>query len=262
MEKIMPVKEDQIRRRDLSTPAEIRESQDIIKQLPWDSHFFGINIASINGSKLDKELLEEVFRLSAELGIELLYFECEVGDRESLRTAESGGFNLVDTRLRFIKTLERQVCSLRSVRKASIEDGDELGELASALYKDSRFYFDENISNEKCDQMYRQWIINSLHGFENIVLLMEEDRKPAGFISGKYNAHFGDIGLVGVGERFAGRGIGSALLQAIECEFAVKRMKYSRVLTQARNIPAQRLYAKNGYKVERLTHYYHRWFRR
>ncbi len=233
----------------------------LISYLPWDSNFFGYRIAAINSNELNNELWGKIESICNAEGIDLLYFECEVTDRESILTAESADFNLVDTRLLFSKRILRGSGISPIVRKARDSDASALSEMSATMYTNSRFYFDKHIPDDKCDELYRQWIINSLHGYEDIVLLAEVNNSVAGFVSGKYNAPVGDIGLIGVDARFVGQGIGSNLLKSVEYNFKLNGITTSRVLTQARNIPAQRLYGKNNYKIERITNYYHKWFR-
>ncbi|MCP4634081.1 MAG: GNAT family N-acetyltransferase [candidate division Zixibacteria bacterium] len=239
-----------------------QENDTVVEILPWDTSFIGVKTGKVKFRNLTEETVAEVMLSSRNSGIELLYYECDIGDRESIRAAESGGFNLIETRLRFIKEIEHDIKKPLNIRKATIEDCEVLGEIASSINWKSRYYFDENIHSETSRELYRVWIKNSIKGFEDTVLVFEDGSDIAGFISGKYGEDIGDIGLVGVSPDYTGKGCGSILIQAIENDFAGKGLNDSRVLTQGRNIPAQRLYTKAGYKIERLTYYYHKWFRK
>ena len=70
----------------------------------------------------------------------------------------------------------------------------------------------------------------------------------------------GEIALVGVQARARGRGIGQALLQAARTWFEENGLRAIRVATQGRNLAAQRLYQRNGFRTETVQLYYHRWF--
>jgi len=239
-----------------------QQYDSVVELLPWDTSFFGVKTGRVKPNNLTEETVAEVMLSSRNSGIELLYFECGICDRESIRAAESGGFNLIETRLRYVKEIKEDIRKPENIRRATVDDIKQLGEISSSIDWDTRYSFDENIHPDKCRELYRIWVENSINGFEDTLLVLENENEITGFISGNYGDDTGDIGLVGVSSDYAGKGCGSILIQGVENDFTGNGLKNSRVLTQGRNIPAQRLYAKAGYKIERLTYYYHKWFRK
>ena len=59
-----------------------------------------------------------------------------------------------------------------------------------------------------------------------------------------------------------GRGGGSALVQGALAWFADRGVTQVLVVTQGRNVGAQRLYQKAGFLTRKVELWYHRWFDR
>jgi GNAT superfamily N-acetyltransferase len=53
--------------------------------------------------------------------------------------------------------------------------------------------------------------------------------------------------------------VGTALVQAALDWFRGQGLYSAQVVTQARNVPAQRLYQQMGFFTRRMTLYYHKW---
>jgi ribosomal protein S18 acetylase RimI-like enzyme len=110
--------------------------------------------------------------------------------------------------------------------------------------------------------LYETWIEKSLSGYAQAVLVMGEPGQPEGFVTCHTNMleAKGLIGLVGVSRSARGRGVGQALVLESLHWFAVQGMASAEVVTQGRNIPAQRLYQKCGFAIKEVKLWYHQWF--
>jgi ribosomal protein S18 acetylase RimI-like enzyme len=110
--------------------------------------------------------------------------------------------------------------------------------------------------------LYEIWIEKSLSGFAQAVLVKGAPGHPEGFITCdiELTEAKGKIGLVGVSRSARGRGAGQALVQASLHWFARQEMNSVQVVTQGRNIPAQRLYQKCGFLIKEVRFWYHCWF--
>jgi GNAT superfamily N-acetyltransferase len=53
--------------------------------------------------------------------------------------------------------------------------------------------------------------------------------------------------------------VGTALVQGALDWFRAQGVQRAEVTTQARNVPAQRLYQQMGFFTRRMTLYYHKW---
>ena len=127
----------------------------------------------------------------------------------------------------------------------------------------SRYYFDGNFPKDKCKEFYQDWITKSVSGnFDDIVFVAEIGEEIVGFITCKRaSRNLGRIGLVGVKKEKTGIGIGNVLMDAAFCWFAEQDVASIEVVTQGRNIAAQRLYQKNGFKAQKSELWYHKWMK-
>ena len=99
-------------------------------------------------------------------------------------------------------------------------------------------------------------------GYAQAVLVAGLPGRPEGFITchTKPELHKGQIGLVGVDEAARGHGTGRTLVLELLHWFAGQGLESVQVVTQGRNIAAQRLYEKCGFLTVEIKNWYHRWF--
>jgi ribosomal protein S18 acetylase RimI-like enzyme len=97
---------------------------------------------------------------------------------------------------------------------------------------------------------------------QQVLVARAANHHPIGFIS----CHLlpassqGHIGLVGVSSEASGKGIGRALVLAALEWFAVHHANEVKVVTQASNISAQRLYQRCGFLSAEVQIWYHKWY--
>lgn len=234
--------------------------------LEWDSTFFSCRIARVRATRLNHETLPSVFAWCADRRIDCLYFLADADHDESVRMAEESGFHLVDVRV----TLGHRAGSLFLqaereseiiVRESQSGDVPALRAIARISHRDTRFYHDPNLSNARCDALYETWIERSCQGYADRVLVAEADGRLAGYIT----CHFDDptngrIGLLAVDKHARGNGTGGQLVR--ECVRWFTRHGRTRitVVTQGRNVGAQRFYQKCGFVSAEVKLWYHYWF--
>lgn len=236
---------------------------DPAKYLEWDSRFFGRRIARANSSRLDAESVQSLVAWCAAEQIECLYLLADSDDVQTVRIAEENGFRFVDIRL----TLERKSVDSSAlapsgpaiVRPSRASDIPELKAIASASHHDTRFYADGHFSDDLCDFFYETWIENSHNGYADQVLVAELKGLPVGYITCQLTEDSGEIGLLGVNAHAQGQGIGSLLIQEALRWFAEQNRHHVTVVTQGRNVRAQRAYQKNGFISKSVQLWYHRW---
>ena len=239
----------------------------IIEVLDWDSEFFRRRIARIYPTKLTESILSYSLEKALNAQIDCLFFLCDLSDPTSILLVEKAGFHLVDVRV----TLSREVPSILSTyqdskiksRIGNPEDLDELTEISEDFFQLSRYYFDGNFPKDKCKEFYQDWITKSVSGnFDDIVFVAEIGEEIVGFITCKRaSRNLGRIGLVGVKKEKTGIGISNVLMDAAFCWFVEQDVASIEVVTQGRNIVAQRLYQKNGFKVQKSELWYHKWMK-
>lgn len=236
--------------------------ESICTYLDWDSDFFARRIARANRRCLDHSTLNELLQWCVANRIECLYLLADSEDPQTAHLAETNGFLLADVRLTFERTIGEISCMPASqvVRLARQEDLGALRAIARTGHRDTRFYFDRHFDRAKCDLLYETWIENSFRGFAQAVLVVDVDRKPVGYITSHLRGEEVQIGLMGVADGHQGAGLGSILVQHFLSWAAREGAQRATVVTQGRNVRAQRLYQRNGFVTASSQLWYHRWF--
>ena len=236
------------------------------KFLDWDSTFFGVRIAQIEAQHLTDESVEQVFEWCREQEIRCLYFLCTADDDQSVMLAEQHGFHLVDVRIEFsyrVPASGERASPIGShiVRLFQESDLAKLQQIVKGAYETTRFYYDHNFSREQVAALYQEWITKSCRGFAAAVLVTEHKGEATGFVTCHLDtARTGRIGLLGVGVDVRGTGLGRLLLQTAQGYFRGQGVTEVSVVTQGRNLAAQRLYQANGFRASKLQLWYHKWF--
>lgn len=237
----------------------------LVHFLPWDSDFFGKRIASIDSSRLCKEDEPTIESWCRDNRIDCLYFLADSSDTTTIRVAEDSGFRLVDIRI----TLDLKICATPSawqpetpsIRLAVAADIPLLRPIAAVNHRNSRFYQDGGFPLERCDELYAVWIQNSCRGYSDAVLVATQGDSAVGYLSCHLRGgEKGQIGLVGVSSACQGKGVGRQLLAESLRWFAAAGVTKVEVVTQGRNLAAQRLYLKSGFLPSSLQLWYHKWF--
>jgi dTDP-4-amino-4,6-dideoxy-D-galactose acyltransferase len=239
------------------------ERKRICTYLEWDSKFFERRIARLNRPRLDDAVVAETLAWCGTNRIECLYFLADSDHPQTPRLAESNDFLLTDVRMTFERTLaqqERAHISPDEVRLAREDDLNVLRAIARTGHRDTRFYFDEHFDQTKCELLYETWIENSFRGFAQAVLVALVDQAPAAYLTCHFKDQESQIGLVGVDASHQGKGLGTKLVQHFLSWSREQGASRATVVTQGRNIPAQRLYQRNGFATASLQLWYHRWF--
>jgi len=242
--------------------------QILCEKLEWDSDFFGFSIARVVKDTLIQTQVEEVDHWCGENHIRCLYFLANAGDAQTILTAENHGFHFVDIRMTFERNAgyDHKIPLVDTndviIRASKLEDLSVLKEIAKLSYHKSRFYFDENFPRNLVDSLYITWIEKSFHGYADQVFVAILDEKPCGFITGRKleESANGQIGLVGVSPGVQGHGIGKRLVIASMDWFKNQGVNLVSVVTQGRNIVAQRLYQGFGFQTQAVQLWYHKWY--
>jgi len=228
--------------------------------LTWDSEFFGFPIARLVGRRLTPDRIRDEFSWSRCKGIRCLYFLADVDDPPTTALAEANGFQLVDIRMTLERNLAGDVSSLGvpgTVRLAQPGDVAALRALASTIHRVTRYYADPRFHRERCDELYALWIENSCRGWADAVFVAEHEGRPAGYITCHRDGH---IGLFGVAQDAQGRKFGSRLVYEALVWFRAHDLALASVVTQGRNVRAQRVYQRAGFVTRSLQLSYHYWF--
>lgn len=243
------------------------ETTELCQFLPWDTEFFGRRIARVTVHRLSPRIVRAILQWCKTQAIECLYFLADSDHAETVRLAEDHGFRLVDIRITLKQNVRnRQVegkdlSQTVSVRYSHPSDIPTLQMIARTSYGYSRFYFDPHFPVESCEALYETWIKRSCEGYADQVLVAELNGQPVGYVTchlvGK--ASQGQIGLVGIGPQARGRGVGRTLIEHSLDWFAEHGVEVVSVVTQGRNVAAQRLYQRCGFVTDSVQLWYHKW---
>ncbi len=232
------------------------------KMLDWDTEFFGVRIAKVEGDLLTDEAIARVWQWSRDHRVACLYFLCASDGDQSVAIAEQAGFHLVDVRMELSWRVQAVTNNSKiEVRRFQPHDLSQLQEIASGAYESTRFYYDRRFSRAKSSELYREWVAKSCDGYAGAVFVAPHQDAVGGFITCQLETpQRGRIGLVGVNEVARGAGIGQGLVKTAQKYFSDQGVDEAFVVTQGRNIAAQRLYQANGFRTHSTHLWYHKWF--
>ncbi|MFN8458351.1 MAG: GNAT family N-acetyltransferase [Anaerolineae bacterium] len=210
-----------------------------------------------------------LLRAAQQFGLRCIYFEANPDDPLTVTTVEKHGFSLVDVRVvlehpfdqrpapvpRYTIPPELVVTELRE------QDICRLREIGAQIGHTSRFTFDQNFGPDVGECLYRRWIENACQGWADKVIIARwsEQGEAAGLISCTLREQIAHIQLAGVHSDHRQRGVGTGLVQAALDWARDQQAQRMEVVTQARNVPAQRLYQQMGFFTRSMTLYYHKW---
>lgn len=244
---------------------------NICQYLPWDSKFFGFQIGRVNGHRLSKQSISEIEHWCKRFNIDCLYFLADSDHPDTVQLAEDFGFHQMDIRLTLQCDLKdnRGIYSnlnnsRHSIRTANINDITHLKKIARNIYTHTRFFTDPNFNQGKCEALYETWIQKSIEGSADIVWVSVEQDTPCAYVTCHLpnRTHQAEIGLVGVSMQSQGKGIGLTLIQHSLAWFDNEGAETVNIVTQGRNIQAQRLYQSCGFRSHAVQLWYHKWMRK
>lgn len=230
--------------------------EGLCRMLDWDSEFWGFPIARVVPDCLDPAVAGRVADWCAHNRIHCAYLLASAGDAETARAAEGVGFKLVDTRIELVRPAAAGTIDVsQAVAVRPAEAGDEAGvaAIARSAHTDSRFFFDPGFDRARAGELYATWVRKGFGGGTDDLLVAEYDGKVSGYVL------LGDrakIELIGVSDAARGHGVGRALVLSAIAADGDRDVK---VVTQARNVAAMRLYEASGFKVVSADAWYHRW---
>lgn len=231
--------------------------------LEWDSHHFRQRIARVNSTQLTEEampLMEDWCRVNK---IDCLYFLADM-DPPTIRLAEKYKFALIDIRVTLAKILSAELTKTHNphgkIRPFQSSDLPALKQMAGRLHRDSRFFVDPHFSESRSRSLFEIWIEKSCLNPMDRVLVSELDGTPVGYIACHRDGAEGQVQLIAVDSAAQGKGIGTNLIQAALSWFSEAGVSLVTVVTQGRNLPAQKLYQKCGFSTQSMQLWYHRWF--
>lgn len=220
--------------------------------LEWDSGFFGFPIARTDLPFIDGWAEQHQVRCA--------FLLAAPDDPRTVQEAEVAGWWTTDIRV----TLDQPTRPWEggNVRDWEPDDVDGLVALARRSHRITRFYADPNFDPDRCDDLYAEWMRNSLAGWARHVLVAGDVGAPSGYVTVHVDGDTGSIGLIAVREDVRRRHVGAALVAAAVGAAHVDGCSRMTVVTQGRNLPALRLFQRGGFLTSDVRIWLHRWWSR
>lgn len=212
----------------------------------WDSDFFGLKIYDV---LIDDD--DIIYKRAIPIKREAL-LQANLSVSEYLKTTHllREGFKWVSTTMCFQKTLPVTTVNQILLKNATHDDIEEIKKFLPGLYRYSRFLCENYYPPDAADKLYEEWIVKAYDGsFDDGILVYKEEDKVGGFVTYKMHRTISRIGLFGVNPEFAGRGLGSKIIDSFERMCASNAIKEIKVDTQQLNSSAIKLYVRNGYNI-------------
>lgn len=236
--------------------------------LPWDTDFWGFPIARLNAEALTPPLLADATEWCARHRVRCLYFLAAGSCPRTLALAATNEFRFVDVRVELSlhlteSLLPEETPDSSGIRPATQSDLLSLQELAAEAHRDTRFFKDERFNPARAAALYREWIARDFT--QHVVLTCDTDTQlpnACGYVSCTIDATSGEgsIGLIAVASNLTGKGFGRKLVRGALRWFATQQVRTVRVVTQATNVAAMRLYEGNGFRTREARVWFHKWF--
>jgi ribosomal protein S18 acetylase RimI-like enzyme len=95
-------------------------------------------------------------------------------------------------------------------------------------------------------------------GWADIVLVEDRDGGPVGYVTVHLKGETSSIGLIAVAEEHRGKGVGQALVSSAVDWARSRKVPHMSVVTQGRNIEAQRTFQRAGFLTTKTQLWFHR----
>ena len=243
----------------------VTSSTPLVERLEWDSEFFGREIGRARIGRLDASLAERLVYDARAAGLACVYVAAAVDDFETVLAAERLGCHLVDVRTVYERTdLAAQGTSIGdadfTVEPARDGDQARLEEIATEVARQSRYSADPCFRPDETERLYRTWIRNAWNGYVDAILVARGgDGSVLGFACPKMHGELCDLQLLGVAGAQRQRRVGRALVLAALAWARDHDATRMQIVTQGRNLPAQRLFQQLGFLTSEVKLYYHLW---
>lgn len=232
---------------------------EAIELLAWDSEHFGVPIARVCDPSGPAQMRAAVDAAES-LGVRCLTALVKADWTEAIATAEDQGFRCYDVRIDLDRQIERAQGTLadEGLRLATDADFSHLEPIAQQRFSVTRFAADPHFPEELTRDLYVEWLRRG-HRDESRLLVTAGELDGFVVCSLEGASSVGTVELIAVSARSEGTGLGGRLLRGAEVVFADGGLERAHVVTQGRNLQAQRLYQRYGYRTADVSLWFHRW---
>ena len=215
--------------------------------LSWDSEFWGVRIARA-------PTLMDDWALDNTTGC--MWILIPAHDQADIHRAEEGGARVMDIRVKLSRDPMSFSSRDRGIYAAAKTDTEWMVVIAREAFRGlTRFYTDSRFPDERCDDLYENWVRDSMDGWAAKVFVAP----GAGFITMHSNEDEASIGLIAVADGARGEKIGTRLVYTA-MEWASVGHNQITVVTQGCNTAALRTFQGCGFRTCQTDIWLHKWF--
>lgn len=231
--------------------------------LPWDSQLFGLPVARLVSTGLDQAAIAALLTVARAQGIRLLYWLAEPTDTVTAAAAAAARARLLDRKATFVQPLADDAAP--ELPAADVHEAARVTPALLALARQSgahsRFRLDAQLPPGAFEQLYDNWLRNSLRGeLARLVLTTRSaDGPETGLLTLGLKDGRADIGLLAVDAAARGQGLGRRLVGEARRHARRWGCQEWQVVTQLANAGACRFYEQCGFRLARVEHVYHLW---
>jgi hypothetical protein len=246
----------------------------------WDTNFWGVNYFNINhiithgvDHENTSEILSALIRvvekwLQAE-GANFVSARADVYDLSTIHALESAGFRYIETTITNsypLKGLDPTPDEGYCIRLPRPDETDQLMAMTQTSFITHRFYADKHFPTQKVDEMYREWVRNSLESPSWKTLLLEQENKVRGLFimrTEDLSSYFGlsittfRMATISPGE--LGKGYGMNLFMGVMKHLCSEADIIDSGLT-IRNIRSFNIHTKLGFRLLCSSGTFHKWY--
>lgn len=173
----------------------------LLERLAWDSEFFGRGMARLNAvlqpgmpTTLRADVTHSIEAVRTSLGeasnrkIEYVFCPVSPNDLPTIRVLGACGFELIETRCHYHRSLDTTPAQRYSTRLATPADVPSLARAARVMVNPfDRFHADPAVSEKEADQLMERWVDASINGgFADATIVPDVDA-PEAFCTAKYH---------------------------------------------------------------------------
>ncbi len=232
-----------------------------IKPVSWDSIFFNRSIGQVHVTdQIDTYALRREFDNAS---FDLIYVTAASEHIQNELSAILNQTPIEYKRTYAIATWQNPI----RISKHSLVEIDQVTEALIQLTFESgiesRFYKDTNFSKTDFEKLYLAWIEKSIsHELADHVFGVVISNQLAGFVTLSLKRDAAQIGLIAVGKAFRGQGVAKELIAHCLTKTVEAGKMPLKIVTQAHNVAACRLYESMGFVEISSVPLFHIWKKR
>lgn len=232
-----------------------------LKRLEWDSDFFEMNVARIEGAVTSSADLDQIEKEMSTSDIRMAYLFQRNMLPKDLKIPNQLEIQQLGSQITYTKPVGSDANIDYQVSPGNWkQDSRTLTALSIQAGHFSRFRLDPNITTNKFRDLYEIWIENAIQtDLADQVYVYRVDQNAVGMISLKQKKDKAIIGLLAVDPVYRGMGIGKTLLNAGEWWAHEQGLHSLLLITQGENESACRFYESSDYSVDSRSYVYHFW---